>query len=27
VMTDQGALKSAPPIDGVFTDAFLKTGD
>jgi NitT/TauT family transport system substrate-binding protein len=27
VMTDQGALKSAPPIDGVFTDAFLETGD
>jgi hypothetical protein len=26
VMTDQGALKSAPPV-GVFTDAFLKTGD
>jgi NitT/TauT family transport system substrate-binding protein len=27
VMTDQGVLKSAPPVDGVFTDAFLKTGD
>jgi hypothetical protein len=27
VMTDQGALKSAPPVDAVFTDAFLKAGD
>jgi NitT/TauT family transport system substrate-binding protein len=27
VMTDQGALKSVPSVDGVFTDAFLKTGD
>ena len=27
VMTDQGVLKSAPPVDGVFTDDFLKTGD
>ena len=27
VMTDQGALNSAPPVDGVFTDAFMKAGD